>query len=253
MGPGSIATALEDAGAPVGKIVRAELRPTFGYVFVAEEDSTAFEALNGKQHGTKTLRVERSRPRTERPEGAARPAPSPDAGPGEVKLWINLGTDDGLDEARFVAALEAAGAPAGKVIKPLLRPTYGYAYVAEADAPAFEALIGKPHGEKALKIERHRPRGARDDKRRERREETPEVPGQTRMWVGLGKQEGLDEAGVTAALEGLGAPAGKVVKVELRSTYAYVFVADEDSAAFEALNGKQQGEKTLKIEKARRR
>jgi ATP-dependent RNA helicase DeaD len=73
------------------------------------------------------------------------------------------------------------------------------------------------------------------------------------MWVGLGKQEGLDEAGVTAALEGMGAPAGKVVKVELRSTYSYVFVADEDSAAFEALNGKQHGEKTLKIEKARRR
>ncbi len=125
--------------------------------------------------------------------------------------------------------------------------------MAEADAPAFEALNGKQHGEKALKLERHRPRGARDDKRRERREEAPEVPGQTRMWVGLGKQEGLDEAGVTAALEGMGAPAGKVVKVELRSTYAYVFVADEDAGAFEALNGKQHGEKTLKIEKARRR
>jgi ATP-dependent RNA helicase DeaD len=253
MGPGSIATAMEEAGAPVGKIVRAELRPTFGYVFVAEEDSAAFEALNGKQHGTKTLRVEKSRPRSERPEGAPRPAPSPDAGPGEVKLWVNLGTDDGLDDSKFVAALEAAGAPGGKVIKPLLRPTYGYAYVAEADAPAFEALNGKQHGEKALKIERHRPRGSRDDRRRERREETPEVPGQTRMWVGLGKQESLDEAGVTSALEGLGAPAGKVVKVELRSTYAYVFVADEDAAAFEALNGKQHGDKTLKIEKARRR
>jgi len=254
MGPGSIATALEEAGAPVGKIVRAELRPTFGYVFVAEEDSAAFEALNGKQHGTKTLRVEKSRPRSERPEGAARPAPSPDAGPGEVKLWVNLGTDDGLDDAKFVAALEAAGAPAGKVIKPLLRPTYGYAYVAEADAPAFEAINGKPHGDKPLKLERHRPRGSRDDKRRERREEPAEVPGQTRMWVGLGKQEGLDEAGVTSALEGMGAPAGKVVKVELRSTYAYVFVADEDAAAFEALNGKAHGEnKTLKIEKARRR
>jgi ATP-dependent RNA helicase DeaD len=253
MGPGSIATALEEAGAPLGKIVRAELRPTFAYVFVAEEDCAAFEALNGKQHGTKTLRVEKSRPRSERPEGAARPAPSPDAGPGEVKLWVNLGTDDGLDDAKFVAALEAAGAPAGKVIKPLLRPTYGYAYVAEADAPAFEALNGKPHGEKVLKIERHRPRGSRDDRRRERREESPDVPGQTRMWVGLGKQEGLDEAGVTSALEGLGAPAGKVIKVELRSTYAYVFVADEDAAAFEALNGKPHGEKPLKIEKARRR
>jgi ATP-dependent RNA helicase DeaD len=153
-----VATALEDAGAPVGKVVRAELRPTFGYVFVAEEDSAAFEALNGKQHGSKTLRVEKSKPRSERTEDRPRPAPSPDAGPGEVKLWTNLGMDDGLDDGKFIAALEAAGAPGGKVIKALLRPTYGYAYVAEADAPAFEALSGKQHGEKALKIERARKR-----------------------------------------------------------------------------------------------
>ncbi|NOK39738.1 DEAD/DEAH box helicase, partial [Corallococcus exercitus] len=66
LGPGSIATAMEDAGAPVGKLVRAELRPTFAYVFVAEEDSPGFEALNGKQHGGKTLRVEKSKPRSER-------------------------------------------------------------------------------------------------------------------------------------------------------------------------------------------
>ncbi|RKH18081.1 DEAD/DEAH box helicase, partial [Corallococcus sp. CA047B] len=64
LGPGSIATAMEDAGAPVGKMVRAELRPTFAYVFVAEADSTGFEALNGKQHGSKTLRVEKSKPRS---------------------------------------------------------------------------------------------------------------------------------------------------------------------------------------------
>ena len=243
---------MEDAGAPVGKVVRAELRPTFGYVFVAEEDSAAFEALNGKQHGTKTLRVEKSKPRSERTEDRPRPAPSPDASPGEVKLWVNLGMDDGLDDAKFISALEAAGAPAGKVLKALLRPTYGYAYVAEADAPGFETLNGKPHGDKALKLERHRPRGSREP-RRERREETPEVAGQTRMWVGLGRQEGLDEAGVTSALESLGAPAGKVARVELRTTYAYVFVADEDAAAFEALHGKQHGEKTLKIERAKRR
>jgi ATP-dependent RNA helicase DeaD len=253
LGPGSVATALEDAGAPVGKVLRAELRPTFGYVFIQEEDVAAFEALNGKQHGTKTLRVEKSKPRSERTEDRPRPAPSPDAAPGEVKLWVNLGMDDGLDDAKFIAALEALGAPAGKVIKALLRPTYGYAYVAEAEAPAFEALLGKPYGEKALKIERHRPRGAREDRRRERREETPEVPGQTRMWVGLGKSDGLDDAGLTAVLEGLGAPAGKVARIDLRPTYAYVFVADEDAAAFEALNGKQHGEKTLKIERAKRR
>ncbi|XXF76715.1 DEAD/DEAH box helicase [Myxococcaceae bacterium GXIMD 01537] len=251
LGPGSIATAMEEAGAPVGKLGRAELRPTFAYVFVAEEDAPAFEALHGKQHGTKTLRVERSKPRSER-EATPRPPPSPDAGPGEVKLWTNLGMDDGLDEARFTAALEAAGAPAGKVLKALLRPTYGYAYVAEADAPAFEALTGKTHGEKPLKLERHRPRGSRED-RRPRSEALQDIPGQTRLWVGLGKQDGLDVAGVTAALESLGAPAGKVLRTDLRPTYAYVFVADEDSEAFEALHGKVHGDKTLKLEKARKR
>ncbi|MCP3101153.1 DEAD/DEAH box helicase [Myxococcus sp. K15C18031901] len=254
LGPGSIATALEDAGAPLGKVVRAELRPTFAYVFVAEEDAAAYETLNGKQHGTKTLRVEKSKPRSEREPGA-RPPPSPDAGPGEVKLWTNLGMDDGVDEVKFPAALEAAGAPAGKVLKTVLRPTYGYAYVAEADAPAFEALNGKLHGEKALKVERHRPRGAREE-RRPRPEAAPDLPGQTRLWVGLGRQDGLDEAAVTSTLEAAGAPAGKVVRMELRPTYAYVFVADEDAAAFEALHGKPrggEGDKTLKVERARKK
>jgi len=251
LGPGSIATALEDAGAPLGKMVRAELRPTFAYVFVAEDDSPGFEALNGKQHGAKTLRVEKSKPRTEREPGT-RPPPSPDAGPGEVKLWTNLGSDDGMDEAKLPAALEAAGAPTGKVIKALLRPTYGYAYVAEADAPAFEALNGKLHGDKPLKLERHRPRGSREE-RRPRLESLPDLPGQVRLWVGLGRQDGLDEAGVTAALEAAGAPAGKVVRMDLRPTYAYVFVADEDAAGFETTHGKQHGERTLKVERARKK
>ncbi len=145
------------------------------------------------------------------------------------------------------------GAPAGKVIKPLLRPTYGYAYVAEADAPAFEALNGKPHGEKALKIERHRPRGSprrppprapRGDARRAGADPHVGGPGQ----VGRARRGGRHRRA-----RGLGAPAGKVVRIELRPTYAYVFVADEDAAAFEALNGKQHGEKTLKIERAKRR
>jgi ATP-dependent RNA helicase DeaD len=153
LGPGSIATAMEDAGAPLGKMVRAELRPTFAYVFVAEDDVAAFEALNGKQQGTKTLRVERSKPRTER-ESTPRPPPSPDAGPGEVKLWTNLGMDDGMDEAKMPAALEAAGAPAGKVLRMELRPTYAYVFVADEDAAGFEATHGKPHGDRTLKVER---------------------------------------------------------------------------------------------------
>ncbi|QRN99477.1 DEAD/DEAH box helicase [Archangium violaceum] len=255
LGPGSIVTALEEAGAPANKVVRADLKPGFAYVFIAQEDLAAFEALTGKPYKDKALKVEKSRPRGERDPN--RPPPSPDAGPGEVKLKFNLGMDDGLDEAKFIAALEAAGAPAGKVNKAVLRPHYGYAYVPEAEAQAFEALDGKQHGEKALKVDRHRPRGFRErpprPERPERQESTPEVPGQARLWVGLGRSDGLDEAALTSALEGLGAPAGKVQRVELKPTYAYVFIADEDVPAFEALNGKQHGEKTLKLERARRR
>ncbi|NBC40878.1 DEAD/DEAH box helicase [Corallococcus exiguus] len=253
LGPGSIATAMEDAGAPLGKMVRAELRPTFAYVFVAEEDSAGFEALNGKQHGGKTLRVEKSKPRSERDTTSTRPPPSPDAGPGEVKLWVNLGMDDGMDEAKLPATLEAMGAPAGKVIKALTRPTYGYVYVPEGDAEGFESLNGKAHNDKPLKLERHRPRGQREE-RRPRHESLQDLPGQARLWVGLGRQEGLDEAGVTAALEAAGAPAGKVLRTDLRPTYAYVFVAEEDVEGFESTHGKPHGEgKTLKVERAKRK
>jgi ATP-dependent RNA helicase DeaD len=77
---------------------------------------------------------------------------------GQVRLWLNLGSAEGLDEAALRAALEALGAPSGKVARIELRPTYSYAFVAEADAPAFEQLDGKTHAGKALKIERARRR-----------------------------------------------------------------------------------------------
>ncbi|ATB28086.1 DEAD/DEAH box helicase [Melittangium boletus] len=252
LGPGSIVTALEEAGAPHNKVVRADLKPGFAYVFIAEEDLAAFEALNGKPYKDKSLKVEKSRPRGERDPN--RPPPSPDAGPGEVKLKFNLGTDDGLDDATFIAALEAAGAPAGKVNKALLRGHYGYAYVPESESQAFEALDGKPHGDKTLKVDKHRPRGTRERPPRPERTETPEVPGQARLWVGLGRADAADEAAVTSTLESLGAPAGKVLRVELKPTYSYVFIAEEDVPAFEALHGKPHGEnKTLKLERARRK
>ncbi|RKH59403.1 DEAD/DEAH box helicase [Corallococcus llansteffanensis] len=226
-----------------------------------------------EDRGERTERTERpAAPRAEHPERERRPrrdearredrgerglrsaAPAAlEAGPGEVKLWVNLGMDDGMDEAKLPATLESLGAPGGKVIKALTRPTYGYVYVPEAEAPGFEALNGKTHGDKALKLERHRPRGQREE-RRPRHEALPDLPGQARLWVGLGRQEGLDEAGVAAALEAAGAPAGKVLRTDLRPTYAYVFVAEEDVAGFEATHGKPHGEnKTLKVERAKRK
>ena len=73
------------------------------------------------------------------------------------------------------------------------------------------------------------------------------------MWLNLGSADGLDAAGLGSALEALGAPTGKVQRSELRPTYAYLFVAEEDAPAFESLSGKTHGTKTLKLERARRR
>ena len=95
--------------------------------------------------------------------------------------------------------------------------------------------------------------------RRDRPEETApaaaeaSTPGQIRLWMNLGSSEGLDAAGITAALEELGAPSGKLIRLDVRPTYSYGFVAEEDAAAFEKLNGQQRGEKTLRLERARRR
>jgi ATP-dependent RNA helicase DeaD len=130
-------------------------------------------------------------------------------------------------------------------------------------------------GERHERGERHDrgERSGREDRaggreRRERRERPPRrdrpeegapaaaeasSPGEVRLWMNLGSSDGLDAAGITAALEELGAPAGKLLRLDVRPTYSYGFVAEEDAAAFEKLNGQQRGEKTLRLERARRR
>ncbi len=101
-------------------------------------------------------------------------------------------------------------------------------------------------------------RGERKE-RRERRRREPSggnvrqaEPGQARLWVNLGKASNLDAAGVTAALEAAGAPAGKVQHVELLGAFSYVFVPEEDVAGFEGANGKKHGERSIKIERAKK-
>lgn len=100
-----------------------------------------------------------------------------------------------------------------------------------------------------------RPRRERSERRRrEPREETPVEAGHARLWLNLGKLDGVDEAGVPAALEALGAPGGKVKRTELRGSYSYIHVLDGDVPAFEALVGKlHNGEKAIKVERARER
>jgi ATP-dependent RNA helicase DeaD len=92
-----------------------------------------------------------------------------------------------------------------------------------------------------------------DSQEAPRRPRTAEAPGQVRLWLNLGSADGLDEGGLRNALEAMGAPVGKVVRVEVRPTYAYAFVAEADAAALEKLNGKTHAGKELKIERARRR
>jgi ATP-dependent RNA helicase DeaD len=194
------------------------------------------------------------RQRGERPSVSADLEPAP----GQIKLWIGLGRAEGLDESGVRGALELLGAPAARISALDVRPHFSFALVSEAEAAAFEALNGKLHGEKTLKVERARPKGERTPRERhESREprapEPAEEAGQARLWVSLGKAEGLDERGVQGALEAAGAPPSKVIRVLLRPTFSYVIVAEQDVAAFEALSGRAHGEKTVKVERARPR
>jgi hypothetical protein len=77
-------------------------------------------------------------------------------------------------------------------------------------------------------------------------------PGQARLWVNLGKAGNLDADGITKALETAGAPAGKVAHVEVLGAFSFVFVPEGDVAAFEAVSGQKHGERTIKIERAKK-
>ncbi|RPH68592.1 MAG: DEAD/DEAH box helicase [Myxococcaceae bacterium] len=113
-------------------------------------------------------------------------------------------------------------------------------------------------GERAGAPRERRERAERPP-RRDRAEEGPRppseaaAPGQVRLWMNVGTAEGLDAAGITAMLESLGAPAGKVQRLDVKQTYSYAFVAEEDAPAFEKLDGQKRGEKSLRLERARRR
>jgi hypothetical protein len=122
------------------------------------------------------------------------------------------------------------------------------------DDPTTESSGG---GDERRERAPRRERGERSERgeRRERRprEEVEVAPGNLRLWVNLGKADGVsDDAALGSALGALGAPSDKVAKLELRGTYSYVHVAEGDAPTFEALAGKQHGEKPLKIERARR-
>src|SRR5262249_41028051 len=74
-----------------------------------------------------------------------------------------------------------------------------------------------------------------------------------KLWVNLGKSDGLDSSGVISALESAGAPSGKIIRADVRDTYSYVLVDKHELSAFESLEGQMHKEKALRIERAKRR
>jgi ATP-dependent RNA helicase DeaD len=121
------------------------------------DDPTASSGSSeaGGEHRERRPRGERGERRERRPRTDE--APPAEVVDGQVRMWLNLGKMDNLlDDAAVVSTLETMGAPSGKVAKTELRGSYSYVHVAEADAPAFEALGGKSLNSKALRIERAR-------------------------------------------------------------------------------------------------
>src|SRR5262249_21120330 len=86
-----------------------------------------------------------------------------------------------------------------------------------------------------------------------RRNEGASEPSEPLLWINLGKSDGLDAAGLTAAVESAGAALGKVRRGSVRATYSYLAVTEEDAAGFEALTGRMHGEKALRVERAKKR
>ncbi|MFZ5468577.1 MAG: DEAD/DEAH box helicase, partial [Myxococcota bacterium] len=200
-----------------------------------------------------------------------RPMPTPEEA---LRLWTERHVrqiKEGAAGAVYEGYLGLAGGLKGRADADDLIAFLLKYYFSHHRVEKLAALREKEREERRPRTEgrERRERGPREERRPERsaqprREERPrrerrprsESPapaeGQARLWVSLGKNDQLDEAGVTSALEAMGAPAGKVARVELRQTYSYVFVADVDVPAFEAASGKKHGERDVKVERARK-
>ena len=161
-----------------------------------------------------------------------------------------------MEKLKAAGVVEAAPAPA--------RPPRDRER-SRGDRPRREDRGDRPErGERSGKDERSGGRERRERRERPPRRDRPEegappaapeagTPEQVRLWMNVGSAEGLDAVGITAMLEGMGAPAGKLQRVDVKQTYSYAFVAEEDAAAFEKLDGQKRGEKSLRLERARRR
>ena len=97
----------------------------------------------------------RDEPRRESAAVATDAAPS--SGPKNVKLYVNLGEEDGLDSAAIGAALaELAGAPTDAVKSVERRLRNSFVYIAPESEAQFIAAHGKARGAKTLQVEKAR-------------------------------------------------------------------------------------------------
>jgi ATP-dependent RNA helicase DeaD len=83
-------------------------------------------------------------------------------------------------------------------------------------------------------------------------EEAPS--GRAKIWVNLGASDGLDAAGIKAALQAIsGLDPANIADLELRATHSYVFVEPPFVDALLTGDKKEHGGKAVRIEKPRRR
>ena len=99
--------------------------------------------------GTVSTSGERRNRRERGPRSEPKPIPE-----GSARLWVGVGRAEKLTAEGMAGALEALGAPTGRVTQVEVRGNYSYVDVVEAEVPAFEALRGKELGGRPLKIER---------------------------------------------------------------------------------------------------
>ncbi|MBX7102336.1 MAG: DbpA RNA binding domain-containing protein, partial [Myxococcaceae bacterium] len=116
---------------------------------VRQGDASSSAPAGGSEGAAANDERRERRPRRDRPKAEVRQAE-----PGQVRLWVNLGSADGLDAAALKTALEGGGAQGGQVQHVELLRSFSYVFVPEAAATAFEGVSGKPHGSRQLKVER---------------------------------------------------------------------------------------------------
>ncbi len=138
---------------------------------------------------------------------------------------------------------------------PIPDPTTDENFAVEDDAPRSnevratrEPRISRPREDRPPREERER----RPRREKGKSDVVPPEPGQVRLWLNLGTIDGLDPTTLTQAMEAAGAPSGKLQRADVLRSFSYLFVAEEDVASFEATAGKKQGEKAIKIERAKK-